>query len=180
MALYFCSKNEKRDGIRILLEATKRGHLDSTYDAALILRKCNPAISSRLLKRASFLGHMPSSIEQGHRHIDKIIDETKMNPVEVFQKQQEAAIYSFMTEFFMQNSNLEHGVALDVDVVGLFSIAALVYLSECARVATLRDIVVDCARSYRGIAINSTATAFQSSDNNSMFSTKTSNERGGQ
>mmetsp|Transcript_41766 Transcript_41766/g.69770 ORF Transcript_41766/g.69770 Transcript_41766/m.69770 type:complete len:89 (-) Transcript_41766:554-820(-) len=38
------------------------------------------ALFTRLLKRASFLGHMPSSIEQGHRHVDKIINETKMNP----------------------------------------------------------------------------------------------------
>jgi len=103
MAIYFCSENEKRHGIKMLLEAAKRGHLDSIYDAALILRKCNPALFTRLLKRASFLGHMPSSIEQGHRHVDKIINETKMNPIEVFQKQQKASIYSYMTEFFMQN-----------------------------------------------------------------------------
>jgi len=46
MAIYFCSENEKRHGIKMLLEAAKRGHLDSIYDAALILRKCNPGMSS--------------------------------------------------------------------------------------------------------------------------------------
>ena len=43
MALYYC-KSKIRRGIELMMAASKAGHLDATYDAALILRKQNPGM----------------------------------------------------------------------------------------------------------------------------------------
>uniref|UniRef100_A0A7S2U5X1 MYND-type domain-containing protein n=1 Tax=Lotharella oceanica TaxID=641309 RepID=A0A7S2U5X1_9EUKA len=99
MALYYC-KAEMRRGIQLLLQASDKGHLDSTYDAALIIRKQNQDDSKRMLTFAASRGHLPSRIELSSERISHVIAEHKLGPSAIYANQQKAPVYSFIREYW--------------------------------------------------------------------------------